>query len=121
MSGFVESRWATLLVVNLLMLIAGCFIDLSAAVLIMVPIFLPLLPKLGIDPTHFGIIVIVNMMIGGITPPFGVLVFVTSSITRTPTAAVFRECLPFLVTLILGLLLITFVPAIPMALVHLVY
>lgn len=120
-SAFVESRWATLLVVNLLMLIAGCFIDLSAAVLIMVPIFLPLLPKLGIDPTHFGIIVIVNMMIGGITPPFGTLVFVTSSITRTPTAAVFRECLPFIVTLILGLLLITFVPAIPMALVHLVY
>lgn len=120
-SSFVESRWATLLLVNLLLLIAGCFLDLSAAVLILVPIFLPLLPKLGIDPIHFGIIVIVNMMIGGITPPFGVLVFVTASITRTPTAAVFRECLPFVVTLVLGLLLITYVPAISMALVYLVY
>lgn len=118
---FVEQRWAVLMLVNILLLIVGCFLDLVAAVLIIVPIFLPLLPKLGIDPTHFGIIVIINMMIGGITPPLGLLVFVTSSITRTPSVEVFRECIPFIFALFSGLLLVTYIPAISMALVNLLY
>lgn len=121
LTSFATSRWAMLLVVNLLLLVIGCFLDLAAAVVIMVPIFLPLLPGLGIDPVHFGMIMVVNMMIGGITPPLGTLVFVTSSITRTPSGAVFRAAAPFVLALVIGLLIITYVPAIPMTLVHLLY
>ena len=104
-----------------MLLIAGTLLDLAAAVVIIVPILLPLLPALAIDPIHFGMITIVGMMIGGITPPVGIFVFITASITRTPASAIFRECLPFLVALIIGLLFVTYVPAVSMTLVNLLY
>jgi TRAP-type C4-dicarboxylate transport system permease large subunit len=89
--------------------------------LILVPLVLPLMVHIGVDPVHFGLIVVINLMIGGITPPVGLLVFVTGTITRTPIHAIFREVTPFLLAMIVALLIITYVPAVPMALVRLVY
>ena len=115
----IESSWAILLLLNALMLVAGMFLSLTASMLILVPIFLPLMLKIGVDPVHFGIIVVVTLMIGGLTPPVGYLVFITSSITKTPTHLVFRECAPFIAALVAGLALITYIPAISMGLVWL--
>ncbi len=105
-----------LLIVNLLLLFAGTFLDITASMLIMVPLFLPLMISLGVDPIHFGIIVVVNLMLGGLTPPFGILVFIAASIARVPAGPIFRECLPFLVACLIGLALITYVPDITLSL-----
>ena len=84
--------------------------------LIMVPLFLPLMISLGVDPIHFGIIVVVNLMLGGLTPPFGILVFIAASIARVPAGPVFRECLPFLLACLIGLAMITYIPSITLSL-----
>lgn len=115
---YVSEGWAVLFCLNALMLFAGMFLDLTAIMLIVVPIALPLVLQLGVDPVHFGIIVVVNLMLGGLTPPYGLLVFIPSAITGTSVQATFRAVMPFLAILILGLVLITYVPAISLALVH---
>jgi C4-dicarboxylate transporter DctM subunit len=115
---YVSEGWAVLLCLNALMLFAGAFLDLTAIMLIVVPIALPLILQLGIDPVHFGIIVVVNLMLGGLTPPYGLLVFIPSAITGTSVQATFRAVMPFLAILILGLAVITYVPAISLALVR---
>jgi TRAP-type C4-dicarboxylate transport system permease large subunit len=88
------------------------FLDLAVSILILVPLTIPIVTQLGIDPIHFAIIVVINLMIGGITPPVGQLVFVTSSIARVPAGDVFRACMPFLVALLVGLALVTLFPGI---------
>ncbi len=115
---YVSEGWAVLLCLNALMLFAGMFLDLTAIMLVVVPIALPLVLQLGVDPVHFGIIVVVNLMLGGLTPPYGLLVFIPSAITGTSVQATFRAVMPFLAILILGLVLITYVPAISLAVVH---
>lgn len=118
MLAYVSEGWAVLLCLNALMLFAGAFLDLTAIMLIVVPIALPLVLQLGIDPVHFGIVVVVNLMLGGLTPPYGLLVFIPSAITGTSVQATFRAVMPFLAILILGLALITYVPSISLALVR---
>ena len=76
------------------MLVAGAFLDLTAIMLIVVPLSLPLILQLGVDPVHFGIIVVVNLMLGGLTPPYGLLVFIPSAITGTSVQATFRAVMP---------------------------
>jgi tripartite ATP-independent transporter DctM subunit len=110
--GGVSEGWVVLLVMNLIMLAAGTVLNVSAAMLILMPLFLPVVAALGIDTIHFGLIVVVNLVMGGITPPVGVLVFITATISRTPVHLVFRETGPLLVALLIGLALITYVPAI---------
>ncbi len=110
MLDYVNDAWAILLCLNVIMLIAGAFLDLTAIMLIVVPISLPLVLQLGVDPVHFGIIVVVNLMLGGLTPPYGLLVFIPSAITGTSVQATFRAVIPFLVVLIFGLALITYIP-----------
>jgi C4-dicarboxylate transporter, DctM subunit len=100
-----------LLAVNVLFLILGCFVDGSAILLIVVPILLPTVKALGIDLVHFGIVAVVNCMIGLLTPPFGLLLFVMQSITRLPMREIVRELVPFLIALIGALGLITYVPS----------
>jgi C4-dicarboxylate transporter, DctM subunit len=100
-----------LLAVNVLFLILGCFVDGSAILLIVVPILLPTVKALGIDFVHFGIVAVVNCMIGLLTPPFGLLLFVMQSITRLPMRDIVKELVPFLIALIGALGLITYVPA----------
>ena len=94
--------------VNALLLVLGCLLEANAILLVIVPIFLPTAVALGVDPVHFGVIVVVNTMIGLATPPYGLLLFVVSSITRSPIRETIRHLLPFLAIMIVGLGLITF-------------
>jgi tripartite ATP-independent transporter DctM subunit len=112
----VQSPVLILLVINLLLLVLGCFLELAAAILIVVPLFLPLIKAAGIDPIHFGVIVVVNLMIGTLTPPFGILVFICASIQRIPASAIFRETTPFLLASLAALALITAIPEISIGL-----
>jgi C4-dicarboxylate transporter DctM subunit len=108
--------WQFLLVVNIVLLIAGAFMEPSAIILILAPILFPIAMQLGIDPIHLGIIMVVNMEIGLITPPVGLNLFVTSAVTGMPLTAVIRAALPWLMMLISFLMVITYIPAVSMAL-----
>jgi tripartite ATP-independent transporter DctM subunit len=103
-------RIGFLLMVNLLLLALGCLLEANTILLVIVPIFLPTAVALGVDPVHFGVIVVVNTMIGLATPPYGLLLFVVSGITRAPIGQTIRHLVPFLGIMILGLAIITFVP-----------
>jgi tripartite ATP-independent transporter DctM subunit len=107
-----------LLVVNLFLLVFGIFIEPLPGVMVLVPILAPVAAKLGVDPTHFAMIVIYNLTLGMITPPVGGLLFVTSNVSRVPMAALTRELKPFLWAHGVILLLITFVPALSTWLPH---
>jgi tripartite ATP-independent transporter DctM subunit len=99
-----------LILVNLILLVLGCLLEGTAILLVVVPIFLPTAQALGIDPVHFGVVVVVNVMLGLSTPPYGLLLFVVASITRAPLRAIIRDILPFLGVLLLALITITFIP-----------
>lgn len=99
-----------LLLVNLLFLALGCLFDATTMLLIVVPLFLPACRALDIDLVHFGVVIVVNIMIGLITPPYGVLLFVINALTGIPLKDIIREIWPFLVALILALLVMTLVP-----------
>jgi tripartite ATP-independent transporter DctM subunit len=106
------SRIEFLLLVNLLFLVLGCFLDVSVLLLVFVPMLLPAVKVLGIDLVHFGVLVVLNMMIGLIHPPFGMLLFVTKALTGIPIGAMMKEGWPFLVMLLLLLLALTLFPQI---------
>jgi tripartite ATP-independent transporter DctM subunit len=105
------SKWAILLLLNVLFLVLGCFIDTIVLLLIVVPIVLPVASQAGIDPVHFGVVIVLNMMIGLATPPFGMLLFIVSGLTKTPMREIIREVAPFLLVLVAVLFLCTYVPA----------
>jgi tripartite ATP-independent transporter DctM subunit len=104
------SPLAFLLLVNLLLLILGCFLEGTTILLVIVPVLLPTASLLGIDPVHFGVMVVVNIMIGLVTPPYGLLLFMMMKIAEVPLKDLVREVLPFLWVMIGALALITFVP-----------
>lgn len=104
--------WGFLIVVNILLLMAGNFMEPSAILLIMAPILFPIAMQLGIDPIHLGIIMVVNMEIGMLTPPVGLNLFVTAGITGQDMIWVIKACLPWLSLLLLFLILITYIPQI---------
>jgi C4-dicarboxylate transporter DctM subunit len=101
-----------LLLVNLLFLILGCFLDVSVLLLVFVPMLLPAVKALGIDYVHFGVLVVLNMMIGLIHPPFGMLLFVTKALTGIPIGEMMKEGWPFLVMLLILLVAMTIFPQI---------
>ncbi|GEO80387.1 TRAP transporter large permease [Pararhodospirillum oryzae] len=109
-SGLGLPAWGFLIIVNILLLIAGNFMEPSAILLIMAPILLPIALSLGIDPVHFGIIMVVNMEIGMITPPVGLNLFVTAGITNQSILWVVRASLPWLLLMLVCLLVVTYVP-----------
>jgi tripartite ATP-independent transporter DctM subunit len=106
------SKIQFLLMVNLVFLVLGCFLDVSVMLLVFVPMLLPAAKLLGVDLVHFGVVVVLNMMIGLITPPFGMLLFVTNALTGIPIKAMLREGWLFLLMLLLLLIVITLVPQI---------
>ncbi|MBO1896993.1 TRAP transporter large permease subunit [Shewanella sp. BF02_Schw] len=110
--GFGLPAWGFLIIVNLLLLAAGNFMEPSAILLIMAPILFPIATQLGIDPIHLGIIMVVNMEIGMLTPPVGLNLFVTAGITGKSMGWVIQSCLPWLVLLLGFLMLITYIPQI---------
>ena len=101
---------AFLLLVNLLLLLVGCFMEALAAMLILIPILTPAAAQLGIDPVHFGLVFVLNLMIGTITPPVGIVLFVTSKIAGVSFEAMSRAIVPWLMPLLLVLLAITLWP-----------
>jgi tripartite ATP-independent transporter DctM subunit len=105
------SPWIVLLLLNVVLLVLGCFMETLAIMIILVPILLPVLQSFGIDLTHFGIVLLVNLVIGQITPPVGVLLFVSSSISKTPLGSLVKEVWPYVAVLIIVLLILTYVPA----------
>ncbi len=110
LEGFELSPIAFLLTVNVILLVLGCLLEGTTILLVIVPVFIPTASALGIDLVHFGIVCVVNIMLGLITPPYGLLLFVMTAISGQPLKAIVREVLPFLFALLVALLLITLYP-----------
>ena len=114
-SYFVEldiSPLAFLIAVNAILLLLGCLLDATTLILVIIPLFLPACRMLEIDLVHFGVVAIINCMIGLITPPYGILLFVINAVTRIPLGEIIREVIPFLLVLVLALLVMILVPEI---------
>ena len=107
-----HSKVAILLVINLFLLIVGMVMDTTPAILILSPILLPIVEAIGVDPVQFGVIMVVNLAIGFVTPPIGVNLFVASSLTDVPVMKIARKAMPMIGLFLVALLLITFIPAI---------
>jgi tripartite ATP-independent transporter DctM subunit len=105
------NKWVILGIINVLFLVWGCFLGPLTAMLIIVPVLIPLVQKVGIDLTHFGLIVIMNLAIGTLVPPVGVVFYMCSSMAQARLEDVMREAVPFLVALLLALAVLTYVPA----------
>jgi tripartite ATP-independent transporter DctM subunit len=115
-----DNKYVFLLLVNVLLLLLGTFMDLAPMLLICTPIFLPVIHRLGIDPVHFGIIMILNLGIGLITPPVGPTLFVGCAIGKVTMEEASRELWPFYAAMCLALLIVTYVPALSLWLPSLV-
>ena len=116
MSNFIfsitDNKWVFLILANLLMLFVGCFLDTIAAITILVPILLPIVLKMGIAPVHFGLIMTLNLMIGLLHPPLGMVLFVLSRVAKLSVERTTVAILPWLVPLFAALIAITFIPEI---------
>jgi tripartite ATP-independent transporter DctM subunit len=110
MAGFQLSANGFLLLVNAILLVLGCLLEGTTILLVIVPIFIPTAKALGIDLVHFGVVVVVNIMIGLLTPPYGLLLFVLANMTKQPLTAIVREAAPFIIMAMLVLVIITFIP-----------
>jgi tripartite ATP-independent transporter DctM subunit len=115
---FTHSPWVFLLLANLLMLFVGCFLEPTAAILILVPVLLPVVQQLGIDPVHFGLVMVLNLMIGLLHPPMGMVLFVLARVANLSIEKTTMAIVPWLIPLLLSLMLITYVPQISLWLPH---
>lgn len=106
------SKYNFLFITNIIFIFLGCFIDVNVTQLVFVPIFVPIAKALGIDMVHFGVILCLNMMMGLATPPFGMLLFITSGIGKCPLKEIIKEVLPMLIFMFLTLFLVTYIPQI---------
>jgi C4-dicarboxylate transporter DctM subunit len=113
--------WAILLLINLLLLGVGMFMDPVSAIVILTPILVPVATAVGIDPIHLGMVVVINLAIGMFTPPFGLNLFVAMSIFEAPMARIVRGLLPFLALYLLALALVTYIPLLSLWLPSLLY
>lgn len=109
---FNTSPWSLLLFINIILLIVGMFIDGGAAMIILAPLLIPAALKMGIDPLHLGIVMVVNIMIGGVTPPFGSMMFLTCSLLDLKIQEFIKEIFPFVITLLIVLFVLTYIPGI---------
>jgi TRAP-type C4-dicarboxylate transport system permease large subunit len=119
--GFTDKPWVFLLLANLLMLFVGCFLEPTAAITILVPILVPICQHLGIDLVHFGLVMVLNLMIGLLHPPMGMVLFVLARVAKLSVERTTMAILPWLVPLVISLLLITYVPSISLWLPKMVY
>lgn len=111
-----QEPWAILLLINFTLLVVGTFMDMTPAVLIFTPIFLPVVENLGVDPVHFGIIMVLNLCIGLCTPPVGTVLFVGCGVANTDVRSVVRSLMPLYAAMVVVLLLVTFFPALSLTL-----
>ncbi|HEY1980667.1 MAG TPA: TRAP transporter large permease subunit, partial [Xanthobacteraceae bacterium] len=117
-NGMNMPKWELLLILNAGLLLAGSFLEPPAAILILTPLLLPIVRGVGVDPIHFGIIVAVNLSVGMYTPPFGLNLFASQAIFNAPLSRIYLGVLPFLLINFIGLMIITYVPAISMVLLQ---
>jgi tripartite ATP-independent transporter DctM subunit len=113
--------WIILLLVNIFLLIVGCFMETIAAITILVPVLLPLMDKIGVDPVHFGLIMVLNLMIGLLTPPVGMVLYILARVANISFERTTKACLPFLIPLLVSLALVTYWPSMVMFLPNLFY
>jgi len=118
---FTQEPWLVLLLMNIFFLVVGLFLHSAAAIILVVPIVMPVVNQVGIDPVHFGLVVTLNLAIGQQTPPVASVLMTACSIAKENVWDVSRANIPFIAVLLLVLLMVTYVPAIPMSLVHLFY
>ncbi len=109
-TGISQDRLTILMLVNVMLLVLGCLMDMSPLILILTPILLPVMKLIGVDPVHFGMIMMVNLGIGLITPPVGTVLFVGSAISKLPMGVVTRAMLPFFAALFVVLMMVTYIP-----------
>lgn len=110
------SPWMLLLILNIFFLINGLWIGDSVQLLLFAPLFTPILAAMGVDPVHFGIIMVMNVMIGLLTPPYGMALYLGSAVSGEPLGAIIKQCIPFLIVSLCVLLLVTYIPAISLTL-----
>jgi tripartite ATP-independent transporter DctM subunit len=108
------SQWQVLLVLNVIMLIVGCFMEGLAVLVMVTPVLLPLLAQAGIDPVHFGVVFTLNIMIGTITPPVGMIMYVVCALGKVSIVEFSKEVWPFLIALVIALFLVTYIPSLAM-------
>lgn len=118
--GITSNKYIMLMICNIILLILGMFIEGGAAMVITAPLLVPLVTQLGVDPLHFGLVVIVNIMVGGITPPFGSMMFTVCGITGCSIQEFIKEVWPFILAILIVLIIITYFPAIVLFLPNLV-
>ena len=109
-----SNKFVIFLVINIILLIVGTFMDITPAVLIFTPIFLPVVTALGMHPVHFGIVLVLNLCIGLCTPPVGTILFVGSGVANVSVSQVIKPLLPFLAIMIIVLMMVLFIPQISM-------
>jgi TRAP-type C4-dicarboxylate transport system permease large subunit len=109
---FTKEPWVFLLLANLLMLFVGCFLEPTAAITILVPILMPIVTQLGIDPVHFGLVMVLNLMIGLLHPPMGLVLFVLARVAKLSVERTTMAILPWLVPLLISLVIVTYIPSI---------
>jgi tripartite ATP-independent transporter DctM subunit len=119
--GLSDRPWVILLMINFVLLVVGCFMETVAAITILVPVLLPIAVVIGVDPVHFGVIMVLNLMLGLLTPPVGMVLYVLSRVSGVPFERCVVATAPFLIPLVACLLLMTFVPGIAMWLPTLIY
>jgi tripartite ATP-independent transporter DctM subunit len=103
-----DEPWVVLLLVNIFLLIVGCFMETIAAITILVPVLLPLMEKIGVDPVHFGLIMVLNLMIGLLTPPVGMVLYILARVANISFERATKACAPFLIPLLFTLALVTY-------------
>lgn len=121
LQGVTDNPLALLLIMNLIILLIGCFMETLAAITILVPVLLPMAIGIGVDPVHFGIIMILNLMLGVLTPPVGIVLYVLARVSNVPFERCVRATAPFMIPLVAVLLLLTYVPQLSMWLPAVLY
>lgn len=119
--GITQNKYVMLMIINVLLLVLGMFLEGGAALIILAPLLVPVVKGLGVDLVHFGLVCIVNIMIGGLTPPFGSMMFTCCSITGCELTTFVKECIPFIIALLVALLIVTYVPILTMFIPNLLY
>lgn len=121
MLGISDNPVVLLILANVILLIAGMFLESTAAIMILTPILLPPLMASGVNPVHFGLVMVFNLMIGMITPPVGMSVYMLSPIVKLPVGKVFKAVMPYLFSLLVALVILTYVPQISLWLPSLLF
>ncbi len=117
---FSNNPWVILILINVLLLVVGCFMEAIAAMIILIPVLIPIVEAVGIDLVHFGLVIVFNLMLGLLTPPVGILLYICGNFAQVKIERVVREVLPFLAVGFAVLVIITFVPEVVLWLPRLV-